>query len=234
MTISNRDNIAETAPSPSLEPDVNEAPASWTALQSDESIQFAPVRLPELGPREPTWLDRVFEFLAELLGPVGGFIASSWPVLKWVLLATAAALVLTLVVRIVQARTLRMSRDTDQSNESDQWVPTEAESAALLSDADSLAAQGRFDEATHLLLIRSVKQIAAKRPDWVVPSSTARELMALPSLSEPARKAFRTIAERVERSMFALRELDRSDWETARAAYADFALARIERKQGPA
>ena len=39
--------------------------------------------------------------------------------------------------------------------------------------------------------------------------------------------AFRIIAERVERSLFALRALDRTDWEAARAAYADFALARL-------
>ena len=65
------------------------------------------------------------------------------------------------------------------------------------------------------------------RPDWVEPSSTARELAALPALPDGARTAFRIIAERVERSLFALRALDRADWEAARAAYADFALARL-------
>jgi len=33
------------------------------------------------------------------------------------------------------------------------------------------------------------------------------------------------IAERVERSLFALRRLGADDWQAARAAYADFALA---------
>ncbi len=77
--------------------------------------------------------------------------------------------------------------------------------------------------AARLLLRRSVGQIAAARPELVEPSSTARELSALPALPEAARTAFRIVAERVERSLFALRTLDRADWEAARAAYADFA-----------
>jgi hypothetical protein len=36
------------------------------------------------------------------------------------------------------------------------------------------------------------------------------------------------IASRVERSFFALRNLNADDWQAARAAYADFALARLE------
>ena len=95
----------------------------------------------------------------------------------------------------------------------------------MLDDADRLAAEGRFDEATHLLLQRSVGQIAAARPEWLEPSSTAREIAALPALPEPARHAFGVIAERVERSLFALRRLGPDDWQAARAAYADFALA---------
>jgi hypothetical protein len=39
-----------------------------------------------------------------------------------------------------------------------------------------------------------------------------------------AREAFAIIAARVERSLFALRELDLGDWQASRAAYADFAL----------
>ncbi|MFZ9394426.1 MAG: hypothetical protein ACO25F_00005, partial [Erythrobacter sp.] len=95
-------------------------------------------------------------------------------------------------------------------------------------DADRLAAQGQFDEATHLLLQRSVSQIAEVRPDWVPPSSTARELAGLSALPEPARLAFGEIVTRVERSLFALSRLERADWEVARAAYARFALARID------
>jgi hypothetical protein len=106
-----------------------------------------------------------------------------------------------------------------------EWTPDAGEALALLEDADRLAAEGRFDEATHLLLMRSVGQIAEARPDLLEPSSTAREIAELPALPQAARGAFATIAERVERSLFALRSLSADDWQAARAAYADFALA---------
>ena len=95
----------------------------------------------------------------------------------------------------------------------------------LLDDADRLAAEGRYDEATHLLLKRSVGQIARARPDLLAPSSTAREIADLRALPEAARGSFAVIAERVERSLFALRGLSADDWQAARAAYAEFALA---------
>ncbi len=109
----------------------------------------------------------------------------------------------------------------------EEWVPEREQALALLSDADRLAAEGNYDEATHLLLQRSVSQIAAARPEWLEPSSTAREIAVLPALPEAARGAFTAISERVERSMFALRRLSADDWQAARAAYADFALERL-------
>ncbi|MEO1489836.1 MAG: hypothetical protein AAFR88_10445, partial [Pseudomonadota bacterium] len=109
-----------------------------------------------------------------------------------------------------------------------EWTPDASESRALLEDADKLAAEGRYDEAARLLLQRSVSQIATAKPDWVEPSSTARELAALPALSAAARSAFSVISEAVERSLFALHALNREEWERARGAYADFALSTIE------
>ena len=104
------------------------------------------------------------------------------------------------------------------------WTPDRAEAAALLDDADRLAADGHFDAAAHLLLRRSVQHIAAARPDWLHPASTAREIAALRALPDAARAAFGVIAQRVERSRYALRPLGAEDWQVARAAYADFAL----------
>jgi hypothetical protein len=76
----------------------------------------------------------------------------------------------------------------------------------------------------HVLLSRSVEQIAAVRPEWLRPASTAREIASLSGLSTRARAAFAVIAGRVEASRYALRALGRDDWAAARAAYADFAL----------
>lgn len=198
-------------------------------MQSSDDLQFAPVEIPEIKPPEPSWFEKalaeVFRFLADLLAPVGQTLGASWWWLQWVLLAAVVLFVVALLWRAFGNGTWSRNRAT--ASDDDEWQPERAASLALLEDADRLAAEGRFDEATRLLLLRSVGQIAAARPGWVEPSSTARELAALPALPETARHAFRIIAERVERSLFALRALDRADWEAARAAYADFALARL-------
>ena len=51
------------------------------------------------------------------------------------------------------------------------------------------------------------------------------------ALPDAARSAFATIAGRVESSLFALRTLGAEDWQAARAAYADFALARLAERR---
>lgn len=208
------------------------APAGWGELRADSDLQFAPVTIPATPPREPTWfdklVDRILEALADLLGPVGEALGGAWWWLKWVLLAAAVIFALVLLVRVLAPGFGRWGkRGKGAAPQQEAWQPDQAASLALLEDADLLAAEGRFDEATHLLLQRSVGHISAARPDWVEPSSTARELAALPALPDAARAAFGVIAERVERSLFALRALERADWEAARAAYAEFALARL-------
>lgn len=204
------------------------AAGSWEQLRAAEDIQFAPVEMPPAPPREPTWLDRLLRWLADTFGDLfGGALGNSWPVLRWVLLAAAIAAVLYALWRIFDPM-MRRKPTLGEAGRESEWRPDRAAAEALLEDADRLAAEGRFDEATHLLLQRSVSQIARVRPDWVPPSSTARELARLPTLSEPARLAFGEIALQVERSLFALRQLERSDWETARAAYARFALVRLD------
>ena len=215
-------------------------PESWNDIRADSDIQFEeigtiPITPPEpVEPREPSWFEEAlrafFGWLGDLLAPIGQFIGWSWPVLQWILLAALVAFVLYLIIKTVGpiSRKKGAKGGAGKAVSEPEWQPDREESIALLDDADRLAAEGRFDEATHLLLQRSVGQIADARPDWVEPSSTARELAAIPALSDAARAAFSTISERVERSLFALRSLDRNDWEAARSAYANFALARID------
>jgi len=208
------------------------SPTGWADVRNDGDLQFAPVAIPEVIPPEPNWFERmlieVFRFLAELFAPLGQLFGTSWWWLQWVLLAVAVGFALLMLVRMFGPG-LRRNRQVAEAEA--EWQPDRAATIALLEDADRLAAEGRFDEATRLLLQRSVGHIAAARPDWVDPSSTARELAALPALPDAARAAFRVISERVERSLFALRALDRPDWEAARAAYAEFALARLNQRE---
>ena len=178
----------------------------------------------------PDWLRHLTEWLANLLkdvfGPIGKLLGISWPVMQTIgivlaICAVAAALWFWVARPLLDARRARRAEDEPE------WHPDRDAAVALLEDADRLAAEGRYAEAAHLLLQRSVHHIAEARPDWLEPASTAREIAALPLLPERARTAFAAIAARVERSLFALRDLDAADWREARAAYSDFALQRL-------
>ena len=206
--------------------DIEGAGKAWEALRADPDIQFAPVNMPKEPPPDLGWLDELFRWLGEVMGPVARALGTSWPVLRWVLLAVLVAALALLAWRIFGPALGWRPRKTVEA-EDEGWAPATGDALALLDDADRLAAEGRYDEATHLLLKRSVGQIAAVRPDLVEPATTARELAAIGALPDAARAAFGTIAARVERSLFALKPLGAEDWQAARAAYAEFALARL-------
>lgn len=193
--------------------------SDWQALRADEQIQFAPLAMPET-PEAPSWLD-------EFLRALGRFLAPGAEPLLWILAMLGAALLAFVLWQVLAplVKKRRAAGVEPAGPASPEWTPDTGEALALLDEADRLAAEGRYDEATHLLLRRSVGQIAAARPGLLEPSSTAREIAVLPALPEAARGAFAVIAARVERSLFALRSLSADDWHAARAAYADFALA---------
>lgn len=200
----------------------SDAGRDWQAVRDAGDIQYAPVAPPK-PPETPEWLKSLGEFLRDLFEPLGRALGMSWPTLQWVLIGLAVVLVGFLLWRTFGHLLVRRARIEAEP----EWVPDRAAAVALLEDADRLAAAGHYDEATHLLLQRSVSHIAAARPEWLAPASTAREIAALEPLPARARTAFAAISTRVERSRFALRPLGAADWEAARAAYADFALERF-------
>ncbi len=225
---------AATIPSQSPANSGASPPTGWADVRNDGDLQFAPVAIPEIPPRKPSWFEELlgdlFGWLGDVFAPLGQWIGASWWWLQWALLAAAIGFAVLMLVRLYGPGAW-VRRQRKPADAQDEWQPDRAATLALLEDADRLAGEGRFDEATRLLLQRSVAHIAAARPDWVEPSSTARELAALPALPDAARAAFRVISERVERSLFALRALERPDWEAARGAYAEFALARLNQRE---
>lgn len=199
----------------------------WKAVRDAADIQYTPLPAPKPVPPTdvPEWLKALGRLLEAMFEPLGRMLGVSWPIFQWVLIAAAVALGLFILWRLVMEPLLdqwRVGRPAEEIH----WTPTRAEAVALLEDADRLAAEGRYGEAAHLLLRRSVRQISDARPDWLNAASTAREIAVLPMLPEGGRRAFAVIAERVERAVFALRDLDANDWTEARSAYAQF--ARIE------
>ena len=204
-----------------------DAAQAWQHVHADPSIQYVPTTIPAVKPPEwPAWLEALGRALRSVFEPIGRALGMSWPVLQWIGLGLLILFVLYALWRLLESAQQNWRGNVSEVAEPE-WQPDQAEALALLEDADQLAAAGRFDEATHLLLRRSVQQIAEARPDWVKRASTAREIAGIGALPDKARATFGLIAARVERSLFALRALDAADWQAARAAYAEFALERL-------
>jgi len=164
-------------------------------------------------PPTPEWLEALFRFLSAF-GPVMQF-------LFWGGLALGAALIVWFVAReVVMSR----RREAPPAAPTD-WRPEPAAARALLEEADRLAAAGRFGEAIHILLFRSIEDLAGRRPGLVRPALTSRDIAGLDAMPPPARGAFARIAERVERSFFGGRAADAEDFAQARGDYEAFAFA---------
>ena len=87
------------------------------------------------------------------------------------------------------------------------------------------AAEGRYGEAIHTLLLCALDALQAGR-DVVLPaSSTSREVARTAALPQPARSAFEALVAAVERSHFAARRPSASDYDECLRDYAQFADA---------
>lgn len=199
---------------------------AWEAARAMREIQYAPVP-PYQPPKSepPAWLVAILRYLSELFAPLGRWLGAGWGGIEIVLAILAAIGALWIGFMLFQRWKLGRAMVGPALPGP---VIDRAAALALLEDADALAAQGRYEEAVHLLLQRSVHHIAAARPDWLNPSSTAREIGLIPGLPAAARQAFTLIAREVERSLYALRALAADDWHRAREAYAAFALQNLE------
>ncbi|MBV9930054.1 MAG: DUF4129 domain-containing protein [Alphaproteobacteria bacterium] len=212
--------------------------AAHRALTADPDVQFQLQRVEP--PRPPEWLLHFLHALGKALRPVGRFFRwvdsflpdAPWAkIFLWAVIALAAATLLLILWRgLRHARWewpyRRRRLATVAAAEDEEWRPEEAPARAWLEEADRLAGEGRYAEAIHHLLLRSVEDIARRRPRLVRPALTSRELAAAGAVPEAARGLFAGIAASVERSLFGGRAVGAADWDAARGAYADFVLPR--------
>lgn len=197
--------------------------AAHAELLADQSIQFelpnVEIPSPTAEPREQQARVETPSFPAPAGGP--GPIAVS---LFWVAVGLAVAGLLYLIVTRVAGWQRGQRRDRPAS--AAEWQIEEGSARQLLGDADALAAQGRFSEAAHMLLHRSIDEIDRHRPASVRKALTSRDIAALPNIPPSPAAAFRAIVRAVERSLFGGRALDERDWHECREAYQRFAFAR--------
>ncbi|WGM31544.1 DUF4129 domain-containing protein [Brevundimonas sp. NIBR11] len=184
-------------------------------LIADDRLQFD--RTGFTPPEVPGWLNWVGEALRA--------IAPLLEIVFWVGLAVVVAMIAWFIVReILRLRMPRSKAEAVVAVDQSEWRPDEATARNLLAGADDLAAEGRYAEAAHLLLMRSVEDIEKRAPRAIKVSLTTREIAGTSSLPEAARPAFVHIAQVVERSLFGGRPVDARDFADCRRAYEDFAL----------
>jgi len=211
-----------SSPSPA---DLSAAKHLIDQVNSRHDIQTAFAGAPEIDKKSLAFWQKVFDGIGHVLHAIGQVFAPLAPVVPYLLYALALAIIVLLLSPVVRLFiTTRFERLFQRHHlVADQpWRPSRAAVAALLSEIDALAEKGEYDEAVHLLLVRSVADINAFRPDLVRPHYSAREILSHPLLPEAARPAFRAIVQWVEKSYFAGLRVGKAGFDACRAAYMDF------------
>lgn len=204
-----------------LDPELIDPGYSQTIAGGEIQTAFPPPPPPP--PPTPEWLKSLFN-------AIGDFFQWGAPAAKPLMWIAVAALLLFLLYHFVPAfarwvDNLPFRRKAGDADAEDGAGFAEAGAArALLAEADALAAEGRYAEAVHLLLYRSVEDIEGRRPGLVKPAMTSRDLAAARALPPVAQGAFSRIARAVEISLFGGRAIDAGAWQTCRSAYAELTV----------
>jgi hypothetical protein len=97
--------------------------------------------------------------------------------------------------------------------------------AVVLGAADDLAAQGRFVEAMHVLLLQALADIRTRLDERFADSLTSREILRSTKLSEAGRTSLRDIINRVEWTYFGEHPAAQADYAACRASFSALASA---------
>jgi len=221
--------MAATTASPTVQPDALAAAQARLAHDPTFQFGFAP---PPPPPPVPPWLKAFgewFKTLAHLFGQAAPYL--QW--VFWGLLIVGVIVIAALIVRefLAYRRPAKAKQAPATLAEAD-WRPSASRAKALLADADRLAAEGRYDEAAHILLFRSIDDIEEKRPRLVAPAFTGRDIAILSELPAAAAQALGVIVRQVERSLFGGRPLNAADFADCRRAYEAFAFPDLWRMAG--
>jgi hypothetical protein len=190
--------------------------AAHAAMLRDQQLQFHFTE-PTSPQTPPDWV----EPLAQLLRAIG-------PFLGYVFWGGVAIIVLVIAYALFSEIRRRMPVRGEKSQAppppAPDYRPTAVKAHALLEEADRLASEGRYGEASRVLLHRSVEDFESVLHIAIRPALTSREIARLDRLSPQGRTTFSGIASAVERSLFGGQVLTASQYCECREAYAAFAL----------
>lgn len=199
----------------SAPPAADQIAAAHAAMLRDQHLQF---RFSEYAPPQtPDWVR-----------PLGEFLRAIAPLVQYVFWGGLAIIVLVIAYALFSEIRRRMPARAKKTKVTPAPVPdyrpTVVAARALLAEADRLASEGRYSEATRVLLHRSIEDFENVLKIAIGPALTSREIARLDRLSSRGRTTFSAIAAAVERSLFGGEALTASQYTACREAYADFAL----------
>jgi hypothetical protein len=97
------------------------------------------------------------------------------------------------------------------------------EPAIALGAADDLAAQGRFVEAMHVLLLQALAEIRRRLDEQFADSMTSREILRSKRLSDDLRGPLREVVNRVEVTYFGEHPAAKDDYLACRSSFSAIA-----------
>ena len=190
---------------------------SYRKIKRDDAYQF---ELAEPIPRRPP--SAFSKGLGRFINAIFSFIAPLLQIAFWLgVIGLASGAVYLILRAIYETRFVKTPKKKESEPEIPLYQPAEAQARILLEEVDKLAAEGRYGEAVHTLLFRSIQDIDRNRPNVVRRSLTSREIGKLSVLTREARTAFSTIAGVSELAHFGGVAVNKSGFETARSAYAE-------------
>lgn len=136
-----------------------------------------------------------------------------------VLLVVVAALVAFWIVRTAVEG--RRGSAAPEAGPAAAPAVTGPEPEPAFEDASRLAAEGRYAEAVHALLLAAIRHFAERSRTAVQPSRTSRELVRLLPLGPETRQAFTELVRTVELSLFGGAAVGAEEWERNLARFRD-------------
>jgi hypothetical protein len=145
------------------------------------------------------------------------------PETLWVVVIVGVAMLLYAFRDMIPM--LRTRRDADWTGDETGAAETgQPASGMALGAADQLAAQGRYVEAMHVLLLQALAEIRLRLNEQFADSLTSREILRSKHLPDEFRHPLRDVVSLVEWSYFGEHPAEQNDYLACRSSFA--ALAR--------
>jgi hypothetical protein len=155
------------------------------------------------------------------------------PQILWLVVAGALGVLLYLMLPLLRARRVGGGEEAWSAENGVTGPQAVGPPAKALGAADELAAQGRFVDAMHVLLLQGLAEIRQRHHDQQFADSlTSREILRSARLSQAGRASLRDIIDRVEWTYFGEHPAVLVDYAACRSSFN--VLAETLRARAPA